>query len=541
MVLYYIQRPKGTNSKEEYIMKKVLIPTKLDKVVAKILTEAGFEVVQIPSTPEKGVPELARENSDAEVVIVRSEKVPAEVIDLLPSLKLIVRAGAGFDNIDTKYARRKDIDVMNTPGANSNGVAEEVVALALAAYRKEVPADISTREGKWEKSKFLGREVTGKTVGILGLGHIGRLLVKRLSGFEVTVLGYDPFLSESMAKELGVTLAPLEKIFAESDIISLHIPENDTTRGMINRKYLSLMKPGAMLINCARAGIVNEEDLRAVKAEKELLFCNDVYKKDAEGPKSVADIADVMLPHLGANTREANFLAAKRAAEQTVAYFKNGVTSCVVNKAVPDGLDAQYQRLAYFLAEVGATYLTKGVQVSAIETSFYGDLHQFAKWMTAPIVAGACGNFDPFLGAKDAEEFLKARGITLTNREVDEAKNYGKSITIDLIASGKTVSVRGTIAENHLMLSRINNFDKLYLELSGNNLFVEYADKTGIIGRIAGLLGAHSINIIDIRAPQDCVSGKALTVVKTNVPVSADLLARIASDVEAVNAFTFSC
>ena len=315
-----------------FIMKKVLIPTKLDKIVAKILTEAGFEVVQIPVTPEKGVPELAKENSDAEVVIVRSEKVPAEVIDLLPNLKLVVRAGAGFDNIDTKYARSKNIDVMNTPGANSNGVAEEVIALALAAYRKIVPADISTREGKWEKSKFLGREITGKTVGILGLGHIGRLLVKRLSGFEVTFLGYDPYLPEEKAKEMGVTLASLEQIFAEADIISLHMPENDATRGLVNNKYLSLMKQGAMLINCARSGIINEDDLRAIKAEKELIFCNDVYKKDAEGPKSVADIADVMLPHLGANTKEANFQAAKRAAEETVAYFKDGDTSCVVNK-----------------------------------------------------------------------------------------------------------------------------------------------------------------------------------------------------------------
>ena len=310
-------------------MEKILIPTKLDKVVAGMLAEAGFEVVQ---NPEKTVAELAAENSDAAGIIVRSEKVTPEVMDSLPSLKLVVRAGAGFDNIDTKYARRKNIDVMNTPGANSNGVAEEVVALALAAYRKVVPADISTREGKWEKSKFLGRELTGKTIGILGLGHIGRLLVKRLSGFEMKFLAFDPILSEEKAKEMGVTLASLETIFAESDIISLHIPENDSTRGLVGEKYLSLMKKGAMLINCARSGIINEDDLRKYKAEKELLFCNDVYKKDAEGPKSVADIADVMLPHLGANTKEANFLAAKRAGEQTIAYFKDGVTDCVVNK-----------------------------------------------------------------------------------------------------------------------------------------------------------------------------------------------------------------
>ena len=309
-------------------MKKVLIPTKLDKGVAKILGNAGFEVVQ---NPEKAVIDLASENTDAEVIIVRSEKVTPEVMDKLPSLRLVVRAGAGFDNIDTKYARSKNVDVMNTPGANSNAVAEEVVALALAAYRRVVPADASTREGKWEKSKFMGREITGKTVGILGLGHIGRLLVKRLSGFEVKVLAFDPVLSPEKAAELGVTLTSVEEIFSRADIISLHIPENDATRGMVNAKLLSLVKKGVMLINCARAGIVDEEAIRAVKAEKEMLYCNDVYKKDAEGEKSVADIADVMLPHLGASTKEANFMAAKKAADQTVAYYENGDKSCVVN------------------------------------------------------------------------------------------------------------------------------------------------------------------------------------------------------------------
>ena len=217
-------------------MKKVLIPTKLDKVVAKILTDAGFEVVQVPDKP---ILDLAKENADAQVVIVRSEKVTPEVMDQLPQLKLVVRAGAGYDNIDTKYARRRNVDVMNTPGANSNAVAEEVVALALAAYRKLVPADESTRAGKWEKSKFMGHEITGKTLGILGLGNIGRLLAKRVSGFDMTVLAFDPVLSADMAKSLGVKLCSVEEIFSQADIISLHIPENDATRGMVNAKLLS--------------------------------------------------------------------------------------------------------------------------------------------------------------------------------------------------------------------------------------------------------------------------------------------------------------
>ena len=309
-------------------MKKVLVPTKLDKVVAEILGNAGFTVVQDPDT---AILDLAKANSDADVLIVRSEKVTAEVIDALPSLKLVVRAGAGFNTIDTKYARSKNIDVENTPGANSNAVAEEVVALILASYRFLIPADRSVRAGLWEKKNFLGREITGKTVGILGFGHIGQLVAKRLSGFEVKILAYDPFLSAEKIAAAGAVPATMEEVFSKSDVVTLHIPENDHTRGSINASLLNLMKKGAMLINCARCGILNEADLRAVKAEKQLIFCNDVYPKDEAGQKSVADIADIMLPHLGANTKEANFNAARKAAEQTVAYFEKGDKSCVVN------------------------------------------------------------------------------------------------------------------------------------------------------------------------------------------------------------------
>ncbi len=310
-------------------MKKILIPTKLDVYAADLLRKNGYEVVLDAETP---LAELAAANPDAAGLIVRSEKVTPEIIDLLPELKLIVRAGAGYNTIDTAYARSRGIDVMNTPGANSNAVAEEVIALILGAARFLVAGDVSTRAGKWEKKKFLGTELTGKTVGILGLGHIGQLLVKRLSGFEVRVMGYDPVVSPEAAAAMHVELADIPSIFRECDIISLHIPENNTTRGMINGDLFKLMKPGAMLVNCARAGIINESDLRAAKAEKKIIFCNDVYAKDEAGDKSVADIADLMLPHLGANTREANFTAAKRSAEQTIAYFERGETAWVVNK-----------------------------------------------------------------------------------------------------------------------------------------------------------------------------------------------------------------
>ncbi|MDZ4199961.1 MAG: 3-phosphoglycerate dehydrogenase, partial [Kiritimatiellia bacterium] len=285
-------------------MKKVLIPTKLDDIARSLLEErGGYQVVQDVRIP---LPELAPAHPDTVALIVRSEKVTEAILDLLPKLKVIVRAGAGYDTIDIRSARKRGIDVMNTPGANANAVAEEVVALMLADARHLLVADASCRRGEWEKKAFMGRELAGKTVGILGLGAIGRLVARRLSGFECRMLGYDPMLAEDRARELDVELVSLPDLFSRCDYVTLHLPENEETRGLVGATLLSLMKPGATLVNCARAGIVNEEDLRRIKPEKKLRFLNDVYSKDAEGPKSVADVADIMLPHLGASTFEAN-------------------------------------------------------------------------------------------------------------------------------------------------------------------------------------------------------------------------------------------
>ena len=280
-------------------MKKVLIPTKLDAVAKDMLiAHGGYAVEQCPGVELSA---LAVAHPDTYALIVRSEKVSEAVIEAFPKLKVIIRAGAGYNTIDIAAARKRCIDVMNTPGSNSNAVAEEVVAMMLADARHLIAADASCRKGDWEKSKFMGREITGKTIGVVGLGHIGRLTIKRLSGFEMRVVGFDPMISSDRAAELGVELMSLEELFSQADYITLHIPENGATKGLINKDLFSKMKQGATLINCARHGVVNHDDLRALKAEKNIRFLNDVYPKDEAGLKPEADIADIMLPHLGAS------------------------------------------------------------------------------------------------------------------------------------------------------------------------------------------------------------------------------------------------
>lgn len=518
-------------------MKKILIPTKLESIAAETLEPRGYTVINDADTP---LADQAKAHPDALALIVRSEKVTPEIMDAFPQLKLIVRAGAGFDTIDIAYARKKDIDVMNTPGANANAVAEEVVAMVLAQYRHIIQGDITTRAGKWEKKNLMGSELTGKTVGIVGLGNIGRLVAKRMSGFDITVLGYDPVLSSAKALDMGIELLSLQEVFTKADIITLHVPGGEQTRNMVDKELLSLMKPGAVLVNCARSGVVNEDALREVKTGKKLYYLNDVYPEDKPGEKAVADVADIMLPHLGASTIEANLTAAKRAADQLVDYVEHGISTYVVNKGTPDGLNSRYQYLAYCLAKMGRLFLN-GMPVRMIETTYYGSLAPFAEWFLSPILTGLSPDMDHGLMPKDARAILEKQGVAINVRKADESKGYGDTMTIDLIADEgnkvRKVSLRGTITEGVPMISRFNQFNRLYFDLPGHSLIFLYKDRPGVLASITKALAEKDINIDNAHVPRDPSGNMAMACLKTNKPVSKDIVAELGKSIEATVAF----
>lgn len=520
-------------------MKKVLIPTKLDKVAADTLkAHGGYEVVQDGKVP---LEEQVKAHPDAYALIVRSEKVPAAVIDALPQLKVVIRAGAGYDTIDIKHARKKGVDVMNTPGANANAVAEEVVAMMLADARHIVKADITTRAGGWEKKDYMGREVTGKTVGIVGLGNIGRLVARRLKGFECRLLGYDPLVNSDRLRDLGIESATLDEIFSQSDYVTLHIPGGEGTRGLVGARLIGLMKKGATIINCARYGIVDENAFRAAKAEKGLRYLNDVYAKDEAGPKSMADIADLMLPHLGANTHEANYVAAQRAAQELIDLDGKADMSCIVNRDIPEGLERAYCELAFNIASLIRQISGSENPIKMLETSFYGALAPFGKWLTVSILSGIWQDFDRYNDYKAAVNFLKEMGIELVNREADIEKGYGNAVTIDLTVELpdkvlKSFSVRGTVTEGVQTVSRIDEFDRLYFEPSGATLFCLYDDRPGVIASISRKLADAGINIEDMRNPHNAKTQRSLAIIKLNQPVSDDLAKVIKADISAYSA-----
>jgi len=521
-------------------MKKVLIPTKLNKIVKDTLEATGNYSVVLEET--KDLKAFVAQHSDAFAMIVRSEKVTPEIIDMLPALKIIVRAGSGYDNIQTKYARKKGIDVMTTPGANANAVAEEVIALMLADARHLIPADSSTRAGKWEKNLFMGRELSGKTVGIIGLGAIGQLVARRLSGFEVRLIGFDPVISQERARAVDVELMDLPLVFEQSDYITLHIPENNDTRGLVNAALLGRMKDGATIVNCARSGIINEDDFRATKAQKKLRLLNDVYPKDAEGPKTITDIADIMLPHLGASTKEANFKAALHAAEELIEFDVKGISSYIVNRDIPPGLDEAFGELAYLLARLCRQLVGRDAKLKLIESSFYGTLKPFANWLLVPVVAALSEDFDRSSDYSAAIKYLKEMGVDYESRETDDRKGYDNSITLDLTASVdnntlRRASVRGTVTEGVLMISRINDFHSLYFEPKGHTVVFIYNDRPGVLGRIGAALASASINIDDVRNPHDTKCEKSIAIIKVNQKIAAETLNKIAADIEATSWF----
>jgi D-3-phosphoglycerate dehydrogenase len=517
-------------------MKKVLIPTKLDSISREMLTEhGGYEVIQSPGVD---LLEQAAAHPETYALIVRSEKVTEEVLEAFPKLKVIIRAGAGYNTIDIQAARKRGVDVMNTPGANSNAVAEEVVALMLADARHLIPADASVRAGKWEKAAFMGREITGKTVGVVGLGHIGRLTIQRLSGFDMKVLGFDPMISSDRAADLGVTLKSLEELFAECDYITLHIPENAATKGIVNKELLSKMKEGATLINCARAGIINEDDLREVKAVKNIRFLNDVYPKDEAGEKPIADLCDIMLPHLGASSEEANLNAARMAARILIDFDEKGVTTYIVNRDIPEGLDETYCTLAYTLTSMARGLIGSQHRIKLLETSVYGNLAPFSEWLVVPMVTALNSDFDRSLDHRAALTILEDHGIEYCNRNVDNQKGYGNSITVDLTAEigkdqFKSVSVRGTVAENQVMISRINDFEKLYFDPKGHTLILSFDDRPGVLGIIANTVAKAGINIDDVRNPHDESGEKSIAILKLNRPAPKELVAELSAQVQA--------
>jgi D-3-phosphoglycerate dehydrogenase len=471
-----------------------------------------------------------------DALVVRSQtQVTSELIAAgRPRLRVIGRAGIGVDNIDVEAATRDGVLVVNAPAANTISAAEHTIALMLALARHVPQAHMSMRAGKWERNKFLGVEVRGKTLGVIGLGKIGTEVARRGQGLEMHVVAYDPFVTADFAAKLRVERLPLDELLRVSDFITLHTPLTPDTEGLIGRRELALLKPTARLINCARGGLIDEAALLEALNEGRLAGAAlDVFAE--EPPRDnplVTHPAVIVTPHLGASTEEAQVRVATEVAEQVLAALRGQPVRYAVNLPLrPEAAGVLWPYLG--LAEkLGALcmQLIEG-QLTNVEVTYLGSI---AEHDTSPLKAAVIKGLlqtatEEHINIVNAHLVAKSRGLNITEQKrPDGADGHTSLITVRAKATGGVVEVAGTIVRDEPHILRIGEF---WVDVvpSGYALLSRHQDRPGVIGRVGTLLGQHDINISYMQVGRLAPRGQALMILGVDEPVPEELRQQIAS------------
>ncbi|MCB9358955.1 hypothetical protein H6503_03425 [Candidatus Woesearchaeota archaeon] len=455
-------------------------------------------------------PELRGLLSEANALVVRSDKVTPEIMDAAPNLELVIRGGAGYNNINLDYATEKGIIVEPTPDQNSTAVAELVFGAAISSLRGIHLLDKTTKEGKFEKKRVKGRELEGKKIGIVGTGYIGEKVARRLQGWGVEIFAYDPKLTTDKAKDLGITrVNVIDEVFRDAYMVTLHIPENAHTKGVIDHEKLKLMKENGLLVNTARAGVVDYDALERILEERPgFRYAADVHPEgDIEGEKRMARYGDqvLLLPHVGASTGEANFNCATAAARQAVAYFKKGDITTAVNTDVVPYFKRDFVDLAQKLGYINAK-LTDGAP-EEVRIIAYDDLQEFAK----PLAGNALkALFDSEITPTEALKEAKDRGIEVDIKVPNPKNKYRDTITVDYITDDAATSVRGEIDDGEMKIARIDDYKVDFEITPGIAVMFEYHDKPGMADDIGSFFTEANYNKLSARIKPQRNNGNAM-------------------------------
>lgn len=499
-------------------MAKVFVADKLENVGLDLLKEAGLEVDYRPGL--KGL-ELREALRQADGMIVRSgTRVTSELLEDPGRLRAIVRAGVGVDNIDVAAATRRGIVVMNTPGGNTVSTAEHTWALILSLVRHVPAADASVRSGKWERQRFVGRQLAGKTLGIVGLGRIGKEVARRGLAFDMKVLAYDPFLTADRAAQLGIEAAPsLHAMLPQCDIITLHVPLTEQTRHLIGAEELAFMKPGAFLINCARGGLVDETALVQALQKGHLAGAAfDVFAEEPPPPDSpLLRMPNVVLtPHIGASTIEAQTSVAREAAQLLIDYLTRGVVQCAVNMAAIDAAELREVRWYLDLARrlgLLLTQMSPGPIRKAVLT-YRGDVAQRnTRLITAAFAAGL---LEPFLADNvnivNAEILARERQIELVEQISSVRGDFSTLIRAEVETEKGTLMAAGTLfGKQYLRVVQLGQFH-LDAYLDGILMIFTHRDAPGLIGFIGTVLGRRQVNIAQMNVGRIQPGGEAVAI-----------------------------
>ncbi|RME69229.1 MAG: phosphoglycerate dehydrogenase [Nitrospirae bacterium] len=510
---------------------KVLVSDNISEKGVELMKKAGLKVdVKTGLSPE----ELKQIIGEYHGLVIRSAtKVTAEIIEAAKNLKVIGRAGSGLDNVDKEAATKRGIVVMNTPGGNTITTAEHTIALMFALARNIPQATASMKEGKWEKKKFMGVELFNKTLGIVGLGNIGSQVAKRALALQMNVIGYDPFLSDEKAKELGIEKVSLDELFDRSDFITLHTPLTDETRNLINKDTIARMKDGVRIINCARGGIVNEKDLYdALESGKVAGAALDVFEK--EPPEDLTLIKHpkvICTPHLGASTREAQENVAVAVAEQIIDYLINGIIRNAVNfPSIPADevpVLSPYIELAEKMGAFIAQIYEGGITEATLE--FRGEAQELN---TKPVtIAAIKGLLEPIIPETvnfvNAPLIAKERGIEVKETTSPDAGDYHSMLTLRVKSNGKTHYIEGTLyGKKEPRFVKVDDFPVEIIP-EGTMLYIYNQDRPGVIGNIGSTLGKNNINIARMHFGRQAPGGMAISVVSVDQDVPEDVLNEI--------------
>ncbi|WCL53773.1 phosphoglycerate dehydrogenase [Gimibacter soli] len=503
-------------------MPKVLISDKMSPLAEQTFKEAGVEVDYKPGMTKE---ELAAVIGEYDGLAIRSStKVTPTILAAAKNLKVIGRAGIGVDNVDVPAATNAGVVVMNTPFGNSITTAEHAIALMLALAREIPQANASTHAGKWEKSGFMGVELTGKTLGLIGAGNIGSIVADRAQGLKMKVVAFDPFLSAERAADLGVAKVELDELFKRADFITLHTPLTDQTRGIIGKASFEKMKKGVRIINCARGGLIDEEALKdALDSGKVAGAALDVFAVEPAEANALFNHPKVICtPHLGASTTEAQVNVALQVAEQMAEYLMTGGVTNALNMPSVSAEDAPklkpYMALAGQIGSFAGQLTEHGLKKITVE--YEGHVAELnTKPLTAAVLQGLLSPLMSSVNMVNAPVIAKERNIDVTETKHDREGDYQTLIKLTVETEHQTRTVSGTLFANGAPRIVEVNGVRMEAELAPNMLYVINNDKPGFIGALGTLLGHNGVNIATFALGRRVEGEEAVCLVAVDQPI----------------------
>jgi D-3-phosphoglycerate dehydrogenase len=509
---------------------KVLISDKLSPAAVQIFKDRGVAVDVKPGLDKDALAEII---GGYDGLAIRSAtKVTPKLLARADKLKVIGRAGIGVDNVDIPAATAKGIIVMNTPFGNSITTAEHAISLMLALARQIPMADASTQAGKWEKNKFMGVEITGKTLGVIGCGNIGAIVADRAQGLRMKVIAYDPFLSPERARDLGVEKVEIEELLRRSDFITLHTPLTEKTKNIIDARAIEAMKPGVRIVNCARGGLVDEVALRAaLDGNKVAGAAFDVFTIEPATENPLFGHPNVVCtPHLGAATTEAQENVALQVAEQMSDYLLRGAIENAVNFPSITAEEAPKLRPFITLAEKLGSFAGQLTEsgISKVQITFEGEVAKMK--IKALTSAALSGLLRPMLGdvnVVSAPVVARERGMVVEETTREAEGDYESLITVTVETERQSRTVSGTVyADGRPRIVNIKGI-RMDAEFGPSMIYITNLDKPGFIGRFSSTLGDAGINIATFHVGREAPGGNAIALIEIDGDLPEDVLTKV--------------